>query len=289
MLLSVIIPIGSFSLNFENIQSIVISLENSTTEFVFILDTDETLAYQVLHELCARYLDKNYTILVCNDRNPGSSRNLGIEACSGEWIIFCDCDDFPYLANIIDSITTSNISSQILIGSFEIEKLDSAECRTPSYELVINKEWETIANNPGIWRWVFRRSLLSPVRFPKSSMGEDQYFLLQVLSLKPEIEFTSKVFYKYRFGTINSLTQSKKNLDGLVAVLKQEICIRKFPEKYTTIKNLLILRQIITLLKRGKFYQKLQALNFLLRFLFSISISDYKICINFIVFLLRNR
>ena len=114
MLLSVVIPIGNFSSNFENIQNIVISSDHLTTEFVFILDTNETLAFQELHKLCATYLNKNYTILISNDRNPGSSRNLGMVACSGEWIVFCDCDDLPYLANIINSIATSNKNSQIL-------------------------------------------------------------------------------------------------------------------------------------------------------------------------------
>ena len=289
MLLSVVIPIGNFSSNFENIQNIVISSDHLTTEFVFVLDTDETLAFQELHKLCATYLNKNYTILISNDRNPGSSRNLGMVACSGEWIVFCDCDDLPYLANIINSIATSNKNSQILIGSFEIEKLDLVENQTPNSELVTNKEWETIANNPGMWRWIFKRGLASTVRFPKSSMGEDQYFLIQILALEPEIEFTSKVLYKYRFGTVNSLTQSKNNLVDLVVVLKLELSIRKFPKKYSALKNLLILKQIITLFKNGRFFQKLQALNFLLRFLFSISFSDYKTCFNFIVFLVRNR
>lgn len=289
MLLSVVIPIGNFSSNFENIQNIVISSDHLTTEFVFILDTNETLAFQELHKLCATYLNKNYTILISNDRNPGSSRNLGMVACSGEWIAFCDCDDLPYLANIINSIATSDKNSQILIGSFEIEKLDLVENQTPNSELVTNKEWETIANNPGMWRWIFKRGLASTVRFPKSSMGEDQYFLIQILALEPEIEFTSKVLYRYRFGTVNSLTQSKNNLVDLVVVLKLELSIRKFPEKYSALKNLLILKQIITLFKNGRFFQKLQALNFLLRFFFSISFSDYKTCFNFIVFLVRNR
>lgn len=289
MLLSVVIPIGNFSSNYKNIQNIVISSDHLTTEFVFILDTNETLAFQELHKLCATYLDKNYTILISNDRNPGSSRNLGMVACSGEWIVFCDCDDLPYLVNVINSIATCNKNSQILIGSFEIEKLDLVENQKPNSELVKDKEWETIANNPGIWRWIFKRSLTSSVRFPKSSMGEDQYFLIQILALEPEIEFTSKVLYRYRLGTVNSLTQSKKFLVDLVIVLKLELGIRKFPKKYSALKNLLILKQIITLFKNGRFFQKLQALKFLLRFFFSISSTDYKACLSFIIFLVRNR
>ena len=289
MLLSVVIPIGNFSSNFENIQKIVIGSNHLTTEFVFILDTNETIAFQELHKLCATYLDKNYIILISNDRNPGSSRNLGMVACSGEWIVFCDCDDLPYLVNVINSIATSDKNSQILIGSFEIEKLDLAQNQTSNSELVANKEWKTIANNPGMWRWVFKRNLASSVRFPKSSMGEDQYFLIQILALEPEIEFTSEILYRYRSGTVNSLTQSKKYLVDLVVVLKLELSIRKFPKKFSVLKNLLILKQIITLFKNGRFFQKLQALSFLLRFFFSISFSDYKTCFSFVVFLVRNR
>jgi len=289
MLLSVIIPIGNFSSNFENIQNIIISSDHLTTEFVFILDTNETLAFQKLCKLCEMYLDNNYIILICEDRNPGSSRNLGILSCSGEWILFCDCDDFPYLENVIDAITSRDLNSQIIIGSYEIEKLGLVESQTLNFELAMNKQWENIANNPGIWRWLFKRDLILNIKFPELSMGEDQYFMIQALAIAPEIEFTHKVVYKYRTGIINSLTQSKNHLFDLAAVLKLELRVKKFPIKYITIKNLLILKQIITLFKNGLFFQKLQAINFLLTFLFSISVHDFKTCISFIAYLLRNR
>jgi len=289
MVLSVIIPIGNFSSNFANIQNIVVESEHLNTEFVFVLDTNEKFALQELNKLCTAYLNQNYKILISNDRNPGSSRNLGISACSGEWIIFCDCDDFPYLENVINSLATINKNSQILIGSFEVEKVDLEESWPLNSKLVTNKDWKIIANNPGMWRWIFRSSLLSSVRFPKSSMGEDQYFLIQILGLNPKIEFTHKVLYKYRLGTPNSLTKSKSDLVDLIAVLRLEFSIKKFPKKYVTIKNLFVLKQILTLLKNGRLFQKLLALNFLLRFFFSISVSDFKTCLNFIIFLAINR
>lgn len=288
MLLSIIVPIGNFALNFNNLKKIINDSYNMNTEYVFVLDTNETNAFQKMHELCEKYLESNYKILQCEDRNPGSSRNLGISSCSGEWILFCDCDDFPFLTNIISSLAKVDFDSQILIGSFEVENIDSMNRKTIDLQINTNKKWEAIASDPGIWRWIIKRNLISNIKFPNLSLGEDQYYLIKILALEPTIEFTNEVFYRYRVGTDNSLTGSRDKIIDLVSVIRLELALETFPKKYRTLKNLLVLRQIITLFINGSFLQKLQALKFLAKLNFSISVAEYKSYIKFIYYLLRN-
>ena len=287
MILSVIIPIGNFSSNVQNIKNIITSSNNLSIEFVFVLDTDEKSAYQRLHKLCEVNLKSNYKILKCENRNPGSSRNLGIQSSTGKWIIFCDCDDFPYLANIINSIATVKVESQILIGSFEVENLDFSSREYFNVELNASKKWQEIASNPGMWRWIMKRNLVSSTRFLNLSMGEDQRYLIEILGFEPVIEFTNTIFYRYRVGRSDSLTGSKDKLIDLARVIRSELAIKAFPKKYVVIRHFLILRQIMTLLKHGALTQKIKAINYFMVFLFSISISDYKSCIQFISYQLK--
>lgn len=282
MILSVVIPIGNFSLNFQNIKNIITSSNNLSVEFVFVLDTDEEFAYQKLHKLCEVNLKNNYKILKCENRNPGSSRNLGIQSCTGDWVCFCDCDDFPYLENIINSIAIVKIKSQILIGSFEVENLDFSNLKYLNVELNASKKWEDIASNPGIWRWIIKRDLVSSTKFLNLSMGEDQCYLIEILGFNPAIEFTNKIFYRYRVGRSDSLTGSKDKLVDLARVIRSELAIKAFPKKYVVIRQFLILKQIMTLLKHGTLTQKLRAINYFVVFLFSISVSDSKSCIKFV-------
>jgi glycosyltransferase involved in cell wall biosynthesis len=277
MILSVIIPIGNLLSNFQNIKNIITSSNNLSIEFVFVLDTDEKSAYQRLHKLCEVNLKSNYKILKCENRNPGSSRNLGIQSSTGKWIIFCDCDDFPYLANIINSIATVKVESQILIGSFEVENLDFSSREYFNVELNASKKWQEIASNPGMWRWIMKRNLVSNTRFLNLSMGEDQRYLIEILGFEPVIEFTNTIFYRYRVGRSDSLTGSKDKLLDLARVIRSELAIKAFPKKYVVIRHFLILRQIMTLLKHGALTQKIKAINYFVVFLFSISILIYAI------------
>jgi glycosyltransferase involved in cell wall biosynthesis len=287
MILSVVIPIGNLSLNFQNIKNIIISSNNLSIEFVFVLDTDEKFAHQKLHKLCEINLKSNYKILNCENRNPGSSRNLGIQSSSGEWISFCDCDDFPYLTNIINSIAAAKVQSQILIGSFEVENLDFSNREYSNVELNASKKWEEIASNPGMWRWIIKRDLASSTKFLNLSMGEDQCYLVEILGFAPVIEFTNMTLYRYRVGRSDSLTGSKDKLIDLAWVIRSELAIKAFPKKYVVIRHFLILRQIMTLLRYGTSTQKIKAINYFVILLFSISISDYKDCIQFINYQLK--
>ena len=118
-------------------------------------------------------------------------------------------------------------------------------------------------------------------------MGEDQFFLMRILVFEPVIEFTNVVFYRYRVGRNDSLTGSKGKIIDLVSVIKSELALKIFPKKYVAIKHFLILKQITTLFKHGSLFHKIQAINFLLIFLFSNSVTGFKTCINFINHQLR--
>lgn len=64
-------------------------------EYIFVNDCTKDNSVEILEEVVSRYPDRAVTI-VNNDTNigPGPSRNAGIQVAKGEYIIFCDSDDF---------------------------------------------------------------------------------------------------------------------------------------------------------------------------------------------------
>lgn len=64
-------------------------------EYIFVNDCTEDNSVEALEEVVSYYPDRKVTI-INNDINkgPGPSRNAGIQAANGEYIIFCDSDDF---------------------------------------------------------------------------------------------------------------------------------------------------------------------------------------------------
>jgi len=274
MMLSVVIPIGNLGRDIDNLKSIVSAAPKQDVELVLILDTAEKLAFIQLNELCKIKGLSHYKILECADRNPGSSRNIGMNAAGGEWIIFCDSDDMPIFSNLLNIISLSNDGSDIVIGSFFNE--DNFGIRT-SQRLIENDpsiNWHLISLNPGVWRWLIRKNLLENVTFPELSMGEDQFFLIKLLSTPSRIKFASEFFYVYRTNTRESLTRNKTKISDLSRVIELEISyIRTIKFRNSTVNNM-IFRQIVTLIKYGNIRLSILTVFLCMKFFLLLSLNE---------------
>lgn len=260
MRLSVVIPIGNLARDYENLENIIGSVPGKEIELVLILDTAENSAFLHLSELCKTKKLHHYKILDCSERNPGSSRNIGVKAANGEWIIFCDSDDMPIFPNLLKTISQANDASEIVIGSYFSE--DNLGIRTPQCLIESNSaiNWHFISLNPGVWRWLMRRNLIAHVTFPKLSIGEDQFFLIKLLSAASQINFTSDFFYVYRTNTRGSLTSDKTKILDLSKTIELEMSYIRTLKCRNSTGNNMIFRQLVTLFKKGNVQLKLLSL-----------------------------
>ena len=274
MKLSVVIPIGNLGRDIENLKSIFSAVPKQEVELVLVLDTAEKLASIQLNELCKIKGLSDYKILECADRNPGSSRNIGVKAAEGEWIIFCDSDDIPVFSNLLNALSLANDESDIVIGSFFSE--DNFGIRTP--QLLIENHpsinWHLISLNPGLWRWLMRKNLLEHVTFPKLSMGEDQFFLIKLLSTPSRIKFASEFFYIYRTNTQGNLTKNKAKISDLSKIIELEISyIRTIKFRNSTVNNM-IFRQIVTSFKYGNIRLSILTVFLCMKFFLFLSLNE---------------
>jgi glycosyltransferase involved in cell wall biosynthesis len=289
MLLTVVIPIGNLDRDHENLKSIIKSLRNIEIEIVFVLDTEEKSAVLFLSELCKFESLKNYKVLECTDRNPGTSRNVGITAAEGEWIVFCDSDDMPIFSNLQTAMSKANSECDIVIGSFETE--DPSRVITPVRLIVDDPKfnWESISLNPGVWRWLIKRKLLEHITFPELSIGEDQFFLIKLLSVEPTITFSSESFYVYRTGRQGRLTSNKAKINDLLKNIEAEIVYVKSLGTRSNVINNMIFKQLITLFKKGTFDLKLKSLFLFFKFTFSLSFVENFSMLKFTSLILKSK
>ena len=71
-------------------------MNQTETNFEILLINDGS--YDESGNICDRYGAQDSRIKVFHKQNGGSSsaRNYGIERASGEWITFCDADDYVF-------------------------------------------------------------------------------------------------------------------------------------------------------------------------------------------------
>ena len=273
-MLSVVIPIGCLAKDFNNLKDIIKQSLLVEVELIFVLDTDEERADIKLQNLCEAEHLENYFIFECSGRSPGASRNIGIINASGEWIVFCDSDDIPNFKILVEATNNAQDNFDVIIGSYEVNNKSSNYISKhligDSSELI----WDSISLNPGLWRWITRSSFLQSIKFPELSMGEDQCFILYILQCNPEIKFSQEFFYIYQIGTRDSLTTNLSKIDDLISSIKLELAISEFPHGYINVRNNMIFRQILTLLKRGNFRTKCKTIHLLLTYMFLITPSS---------------
>lgn len=286
-LISVIIPIGSFELDRTNLQKIIRSSKGFPCELIFIVDTDENHVQNKLQECCNQLEVHNFKILICTKRNPGSSRNLGILAATGKWIIFCDSDDLLNFPEITSEVCDLSADFDILLGGFELENVKQNTILEKKIENVLDFHWESLAFTPGLWRWIMRREFIQNLTFPELSMGEDQLFLIKVFSLEPSIYLSPKIFYRYRIQGRTSITNSQIKLNDLIEILRLEMVIGEFPNQYNKIKNFMILKQIFTIVKNGNMSTKHTAFSLGVKFLFLLPLKDYGAAFKFVLHIFR--
>jgi glycosyltransferase involved in cell wall biosynthesis len=288
MLLSVIIPIGNLDRDIENLYKIIDHTPKSLVEIIFVLDDDKRMLELNLRNYLDHVHIANFKLIKSDARNPGGSRNLGIACAQSEWIVFCDSDDMPNIENILQEIKKDDYKSDVLIGSFEFENIRRKLIYERHFGNDSNQNWEEIAINPGIWRWVIKRELAGKLAFPKLSMGEDQLFILNLLARNPIIKFSNELFYRYRLGSAGSLTSTKQNLDDLVKILEFEFMCFNTDFHYKRVKNYFIIRQILTLLRHGNLKLKTKSLTYLFSLLSKSPLSEFSHVTRFTVKLLRN-
>ena len=144
------------------------------------------------------FLDRIEGIRVIRQKNAGcpAARNTGLDAAQGEYIGFCDCDDFVesnYLSTIYDCMESG----------FD----------WVSYDWRFNNGQHGMGYTPGyrsnaVWAYTFRREYIGNKRFnPKIKDGSDDIdFVKRVISYKDKYhEDLRSIYIYYWYGNENSL------------------------------------------------------------------------------------
>jgi len=277
MILSTIIPISNFTDNYDNLVNIIKEIKRNETDLqpIFVLDTFELNAAKSLANLCESHKLEIYEILENSARNPGTSRNSGVKCATGEWVNFCDSDDLPNFSAMLLAIDQRNNNEEVIVGGYEVHDLKSGKIYTKTNHENEKSNLISISVYPGIWRWIIKNKLAQELKFLELSMGEDQCYLIDILSLDPEIFYSGEIFYRYRTGNQNSLTNKKTLLDDLYTALKFESSRNIDFNRYQNTINTMIISQIFTLIVRANLIRKCQSFFILVKFSFRLKPSVF--------------
>lgn len=232
MKISVIIPVYNAEKYLEKCILSVINQTYKDWELILVNDgsSDRSL------EICNKFAGKDDRIYVLNQENmgPGEARNKGIEAITGEYVVFIDSDDYidkDYFRLLVPKAKDNDI---VFIDAYQVST-DGKKIYTEKMSKFTQWSKEEIIRGQltgkipwAGWRKAVKAELLkkNDIRYTVHTIGEEALYSFRIMHTSKTVSFLYEkpvYYYVNREGS-----QSKINIDD------------PWGEIYETLKNYLV-------------------------------------------------
>ncbi|MBR2883464.1 MAG: glycosyltransferase family 2 protein [Clostridia bacterium] len=224
-LVSIIVPVYNVE---KYIHQCIDSIINQTYKNIEIILVDDG-SPDNCGKICDEYAEKDSRIKVIHKENGGLSdaRNHGIDAATGDWLMFVDSDDWLHnhtVEKLHDAVNRYGVSVSICNykeTSGESPCVDTninAELWTPK-DLYLEKQVQaTIACGK-----LYHKNCFNEIRYPVGKIHEDEFVTYRILFAQEKIAFIDQPYYAY-FINPDGITKSEwtpKRLDAVRALFEQ--------------------------------------------------------------------
>lgn len=221
--ISVIIPVYNIQQHLRECLDSVLGQSYPHLQVICVDDgsTDESPA------ILAQYAQKDNRVQVIRQQNagPGAARNTGLEAATGEYVIFLDSDDWfepDFLKKMVDTAVREGADVAIC----RAVEFDTNSGRELPSEWMMKKQYlpgklafapQEMADHLfqftyGMpWDKFYRRELLttSGIRYPALKNSEDLAFVYPTLLAAKRIAVVDEVLIHHRINRMASVSNSR--------------------------------------------------------------------------------
>lgn len=221
MQISIIVPcynaVGKIERCLSSLQAIDFSADQF--EVIFVDDCSTDGSYALLQRHAKAQPNWHLYQLTKNSGSPSAPRNKGLAEACGDYVFFLDSDDEIFPDTLTIHLQHAKLTDACIVRGYLIA--DAGRVQQPMNKV---HNWQTsltreqriaaiISHQSTIPCSLIKRSLLQSqqITWPEAiRMGEDSYFLAQVLSVAQKVEYLEHPTYIYnqRRSFVASSTQS---------------------------------------------------------------------------------
>jgi len=236
-LISIIVPIYKVEKYLERCVDSLLCQTYKNLEIILVDDGSPDSCPQI----CDEYAKKDNRIKVIHKQNGGLSdaRNVGIDVCSGDYIMFVDSDDWveknicEYLLELVkkydaDFSMCGYVSQKEKQISSIVQEREEI-CYYFNEQVLDQLQQTNIKLLCTAWAKLYKRALFNSLRYPVGKLHEDEFVLHHILFNTKSFIYSSLPLYNYfiRSGSITSSMTDKNLEDKLLA----------FKERYEYLKD----------------------------------------------------
>lgn len=256
--ISVIIPVYNAEKTLNRCLNSIIAQDFKDFEVLLVDDgsTDDS------GKICDEYAAKDDRFKVFHKKNGGASsaRNIGLDNAKGEYITFCDADDYTE-ANWLDVFISNIKDYDIVVSSFnQIEKKISNK-RVFSYDVHnVDLVWALLKldGGPGfLWNKCFKNEIIKgkKIRFNESyKIWEDEEFVSHYFMFAKSAKLDPRITYNYYESNINIKYRNSQNIKALFDIFNHLLSFIALDGGLKIIYSLYITNMLNCI--RAYYYQK---------------------------------
>ncbi len=224
---SVIIPVYNVEKYLKRCLDSLVNQTFNDIEIICINDGSTDNSLKIIEE----YAQKDSRIKLFSQENKGSAtaRNVGLDNANGEYLMFCDSDDWyesQMVEKMFSAIEKENVDLVVCDVNIVIDETNDRKDDTVYPRLGFIGKVDFNSNikikdkvKVLLWKKIFRKSLVDKynIRFPDGHKQEDCTFIRQyVLVAKNAYGLNEKLYnYVYRTGSVMSKAFDKGAKDCL--------------------------------------------------------------------------
>lgn len=204
---SIIIPTYNVENYIEEMLNSLYDNDLSQTEIIVVDDGSQDSTVEKINKWDKEHNVQNFKLLQQKNSGVSRARNLGIEYAEGQYIIFCDGDDFCD-KDLIQKITLhANRENDLLIWRYYIEQNKEKRISQVTFDLSISQSTDFLKHifyedyRIRIGSFAVSKDFLKQngLSFSeKYAVGEDILFMYQALSQGKKIGLLNDALYTYR-------------------------------------------------------------------------------------------
>ena len=208
---SVIIPVYKAEYFLDKCVSSIINQTYENLEIILVDDGSPDNS----PKMCDEWAQKDKRIKVIHKENGGASsaRNKGLEDCTGDYIYFCDSDDFIEI-NCIEKLVDKIKDNDVVIMGYNKVNGDKITAKVYNDKLSQNEfiseiihEWDFGL----LWNKLYKKEFIKSKFNEKFKIREDLLFNSEYFKNVKKIGLINEPLYNY-IDNPNSLTKGAKTI-----------------------------------------------------------------------------
>ena len=232
MLFTIVIPVYNVEPYLRDCLNSVLSQTYGDWEAICIDDGSTDGSSRILDEYAAK--DSRFKVIRQRNVGVGPARNRGLDAATGNWIVFLDGDDV-YSPWALETLRKSIVDHpEADIHAFKLQWFNDKEpaiWKAPErIQVIVYDLTVSVPDNVPTAFFsskAYSQSLLKGIRFPSLIVGEDLVFIMKTMEKASRQVNIDVILYGYRQRSLSVMHRAitEKIVESQIAYAAEVLCV----------------------------------------------------------------